>query len=176
MSGGDITTSYGTRPVVKMNVKTKNGKTIYGTGIDIIIYKNNRVVSEGLGRVSHGKINYKLPKLNAGTYKLKIVNSNAMYSIKKTIIVKVKALKLKVKVKKTTHKFKKKQYFKFTVKNAKKVKVKLKIGKKVYKVKTDRKGVVKFNTKSLKRGTHKVVISSGDGNYQFSAKSTIKIK
>ena len=176
VSGGDITTVYGKKPVVKMSVKTRNGKTIQGCQIIISIYKNNKLVRYAYDYASKGVIEYKLAKLNAGTYKLRIESANGKYSLKKTITVKVNPLKLKVKVKKATHKFKKKQYFKFTVKNAKKVKVKLKIGKKTYKVKTDKKGVAKFNTKSLKRGTHKVTISSGDGNYKFSAKSSIKIR
>ena len=176
VSGGDITTVYGKKPVVKMSVKTQNGKTIQGCQIIISIYKNNKLVRYAYDYASKGVIEHKLAKLNAGTYKLKIESANGKYSLKKTITVKVNPLKLKVKVKKATHKFKKKQYFKFTVKNAKKVKVKLKIGKKTYKVKTDKRGVAKFNTKSLKRGTHKVTISSGDGNYKFSAKSSIKIR
>jgi hypothetical protein len=36
--------------------------------------------------------------------------------------------------------------------------------------------VAKLNTKKLKRGSHKVVITSGNSNYKVSAKSTIKIK
>lgn len=58
----------------------------------------------------------------------------------------------------------------------KKTVIKLKIGKKTYTVKTDSKGVAKFNTKKLKVGKYNVVISSGSDNYKISAKSTIKIK
>lgn len=43
-----------------------------------------------------------------------------------------------------------------------KVKIKVFTGKKFkkYIVKTDKKGIAKINTKNLKTGTHKVVISS----------------
>ena len=91
-----------------------------------------------------------------------------------------------VKAPKVTAKFKKSKYFKVTVKNkatkkaVNKIKIKIKVytGKKykTYNIKTNKKGVAKFNTKILKRGTHKVVISSGNSNYKISAKSTIKIK
>jgi hypothetical protein len=59
-----------------------------------------------------------------------------------------------------------------------KLKVKVYTGKKykTYNTKTNKNGVAKINTKILKRGTHKVVISSGNSNYKISAKSTIKIK
>ncbi|WP_405270845.1 hypothetical protein [Methanobrevibacter sp.] len=72
--------------------------------------------------------------------------------------------------------------FDITVKNKKTKKpiknlsLKIKIGKKVYTVKTNSKGVAKFNTKSLKAGTYSVAIYSGNIKYFVSAKSTIKIK
>ena len=94
----------------------------------------------------------------------------------------IKKAPTSVKAPKVTNKFKKSKYFKVTVKNkvtkdpVKKTVIKLKIGKKTYNVKTDSKGVAKFNTKKLKVGKYKVVISSGSDNYKISAKSTIKIK
>lgn len=87
-----------------------------------------------------------------------------------------------VKAPKVTHKYKKSKYFKVSVthkitkKAVKKTYVKIKIDKKTYKVKTDSKGIAKFNTKKLKIGKHKVVISSGNTNYNMSGKSTITIK
>lgn len=91
-----------------------------------------------------------------------------------------------VKAPEITSKFKKSKNFKITVKNKftnkflKKVKVKVKVytGKKhkIYIVKTDKKGVAKLNVKKLSKGTHKVVISSGNSKYKISAKSTIRIK
>ena len=94
----------------------------------------------------------------------------------------MKKSKATVKAPKVTNKYKKSAYFKVTVKNkatkkaAKKLVLKLKIGKKTYKVKTNKKGIAKFNTKNLKVGTYKVKITSGNANYKISAKSTIKIK
>ena len=81
-----------------------------------------------------------------------------------------------------TNKYKKSKYFKVTVKNkatkkvVKNTYVKIKIDKKTYKIKTNSKGIAKFNTKKLKIGKHKVTITSANVNYQMSAKSTITIK
>ena len=67
-----------------------------------------------------------------------------------------------------------------TKKAVKKVKIKVKVytGKKykVYKLKTNKKGIAKFNVKKLKKGTHKVIISSLNKNYKISKKSSIRIK
>ena len=62
-----------------------------------------------------------------------------------------------------------------TKKPIKNLKIKLKIGKKVYTVKTNSKGVANFNTDSLKAGTYNVVIYSADDKYYVSAKSAIRI-
>ena len=91
-----------------------------------------------------------------------------------------------VKAPKVTNKYKKSKYFKVTVKHKStkkvvkslKVKVKVYTGKKykTYTIKTNSKGIAKLNTKKLKIGKHRVVISSGNANYKISAKSTIVIK
>jgi hypothetical protein len=59
-----------------------------------------------------------------------------------------------------------------------KIKIKVYTGKKYLTktVKTNSKGIAKFNTKSLKVGSHNVVISSANGNYKISAKSKITIR
>lgn len=73
--------------------------------------------------------------------------------------------------------YKKNSYFKVKVKNdknnkpLKKVKVKIKVftksKSKTYTVKTNSKGIAKFNTKILNKGDHKVIITSGDSAYKF---------
>lgn len=77
-------------------------------------------------------------------------------------------------------KYKKSTYFKVKVEDKydndipiKHVKLKIKVGKKVFNVKTNSYGVAKINTKSLKTGTHKVVITSLDNRY--SVYKTFKI-
>lgn len=80
--------------------------------------------------------------------------------------------------------YKKKGSFKITIKDTdkkiiKKLKLKVKVytGKKTktYTLKTNAKGIATLSTKNLKKGTHKVVISSGDSNYTLSKKSYIHI-
>ena len=71
--------------------------------------------------------------------------------------------------------------FNIVVKNKKTKKVvanlllKIKISNKVYSVRTDSKGVARFNAMDLGIGTHSVKIYSGNIKYYVSAKSTIKI-
>ena len=80
--------------------------------------------------------------------------------------------------------YKKKGTFKITIKDSnkkpmKKVKIKVKVytGKKskTYTLTTDKKGVATLSTKTLKKGTHKVVMSSADKRYTLSKKSYIHI-
>ena len=76
------------------------------------------------------------------------------------------------------------KYFKVTVKNSKtkkvitgiKIKIKVYTGKssKTYTVKTNSKGIAQLNVKSLKVGTHKVVVTSGN-SYCTAKSATSKI-
>lgn len=90
----------------------------------------------------------------------------------------------KVSVDQVANEYKKSKYFKVKVKDkkgiaVKNVKIKLKIytGSKYksYIIKTNSKGIAKFNTKSLKLGNHKVVISSANAKYKISKSSKIFI-
>lgn len=116
-----------------------------------------------------------------GTYKISIKHDN-LYTKAMTFKVTVLKAKTIIKAPKVTAKFKKSKYFKISIKNkatkkaVKKTYVKVKIGKKTYKIKTDSKGIAKFNTKKLKVGKYKVTITSGNSNYIMSAKSKIVIK
>jgi hypothetical protein len=85
-----------------------------------------------------------------------------------------------VKAPKLTKSLNESKTFDITVKNKKTKKpvknlvIKLKIGKKVYSVKTDSKGIAHFNPK-LDVGSYKVAIYTDNIKYSVSAKSTIKI-
>lgn len=117
----------------------------------------------------------------AGTYTI-YLESGVKYFKDSTFRITVLKAPTIVKAPKITAKYKKTKYFKVTVKHkttkkaVKNTYIKLKIAKKTYKVKTNSKGIAKFNTKKLKVGTHKVTITSGNSNYKISAKSQIKIK
>jgi hypothetical protein len=156
---------------------------------DFALYKNNKLLYKSelfrMGK-NYYITNKGMPSLNVGTYK--VVISNHVYSIysisSKTTTLKITPAKATVKAPKVSAKLKKSKYFKVTVKLNKKpvkdVKVKVKVytGKKskIYTLKTNKKGVASLNTKKLKKGKHKVVISSGNANYKISAKSQITIK
>ena len=98
----------------------------------------------------------------------------------------VKKIPTKTEADKVAFKYKSKNYFKVKVENKydddipiKNVKVKLKIytgsKSKTYIVKTNSRGIAKFNTQNLKPGSHKVVITSADERYKIYKVSKIII-
>ncbi|WP_407375200.1 right-handed parallel beta-helix repeat-containing protein, partial [Methanobrevibacter sp.] len=139
-------------------------------------FSNSRVNSDGTAHL-------KISSQKAGTYYVYAylrTDSDSGFVVTSSKIT-IKKAKPTVSAPKVTAKYKKSKYFKVTVKLNKKafknlkVKVKVFTGKKykTYTLKTDKKGIVKINTKKLKRGTHKVVISSGNSNYYISKTSSI---
>lgn len=89
-------------------------------------------------------------------------------------------IKTKVEADQKAVKYKKSTYFKVKVEDRydgdipiEHVKLKIKVGKKIFKVKTNSYGVAKINTKTLKKGTHKVVITSLDDRYSIYKTSKI---
>jgi hypothetical protein len=166
---------------VEMISKTTHKGVIQWTQACFDVYKGKKLIDENFCELYNGKGSIDLTYLDAGTYTILVyVNSNKYDQTPVRLTLKIEKAKATVKASKLTAKFKKSKYFKMTVKAnkkpVKKVVLKVKIGKKTYNVKTDKKGVAKFNTKKLKVGTHKVVITSGDKNYKISAKSKITIK
>lgn len=158
---------------LKLTLKVYTGKT----------YKNYYATTNAKGVASFASAS----KLAIGSHKVEITSSQKGYVVKKTSsTIKVAKAKTTVTAPKVTSKVKKSKYFKVTVKNkaskkvVKSIKVKVKVytGKKfkTYTLKTNAKGVAQLNVKSLKVGTHKVVISSGNSKYIISKKSSIVIK
>ena len=144
--------------------------------------KNYRTYRETAG--SDGDVIFEIPtKLDAGIHKIQVIVEK---EIMKTTSIKIDKARTIVKAPQVTNKFKKSAYFKVTIKNKEtkrmlsnvKVKIKVFTGKKfkTYTVKTNKKGIAKINTKNLKTGKHKVVISSENKNYSISKNSLIKIK
>lgn len=98
----------------------------------------------------------------------------------------VKKIKTKVNAPQVALKYKKNSYFKIEVEDRydddikiDNVKVKIKVftgsKSKVYYSKTNSYGIAKFNTKNLKIGAHKVVITSADEKYSIGKTSKIFI-
>ena len=145
-------------------------------------YKNlNGLYCNQFRDSKNGIATFYLDNLPVGTYVLKLTQDD--YDLEFSSILKITKMTT-VKAPKVTAKYKKSKYFKITVKSGKKVvknlKIKIKVytGKKykTYTLKTNKKGIATFNTKKLKRGNHKVIITSGNKNYSVSFKSNIKIK
>ena len=177
-----LTTTYSSGKTIKIKV-TYNGKPAAKFGVYILDAKAKR--GYALETNTNGEIIFKASALSYGTHKLQIELNEMWYSPDKTTCtVKVNKAKTTVKAPKVTNKYKKSKYFKITVKAYKKpvknlkLKVKVYTGKKyrTYTLKTNKNGLAKLNTKKLKKGSHKVIISSGNANYKVSAKSLIKIK
>ena len=171
----------------------KNLKTIYVTLCDDngngVPYKNIKWSFKGKTYTSNtnskGVASLKVNVPKSGTYAVKVSfgGDDSYYSISKSFKITVKD---SIDVKAPSKKFlvNKKNFFKVTVKNYKgkalkytKVKLKVFTGKKykIYALKTNKYGVVKLNTKKLKKGSHKVTVYSGNKKYKFSKSSKIVI-
>lgn len=124
---------------------------------------------------------------SVGKHKVVVSSLSKFYDAEKiTTYIIVKKAKTVVKAPAVKAKYKKSKKFRVTVRSkvpfatVSKLKIKIKVytGKKykTFKVKTNNKGVASINTKSLKRGVHKVKITSANKNYSISKKSKITIK
>ena len=175
-----LTTTYGSGKTIQIklvNVFTNRIEKMYFTVTDTKTKKDYYITpnSKGIGI-------FKASSLKVGTHTLKIMTDEEFGASKITTTVKITKAKTIVKAPKVTNKYKKSKYFKVTLKHkttkkaVKNVWIKLKIGKKTYKIKTNSKGIAKFNTKKLKIGKYNVRITSGNSNYAISAKSKIVIK
>ena len=126
-------------------------------------------------------------RFSKGNYKVEITsaNSNVKFKKVKTSIV-ISKSKGKIYAPKVTSKYKSKSYFNITLKHKStkkvlsgiKIKIKIFTGQnfKTYVKKTNSKGKIRINTKSLKKGKHNVEIISLNSNIKFSKKSRITIK
>lgn len=170
------------------NSKTK--KPIYAAKLNIKVFiSSNRYYNYNGQTGLDGKLRISLDTFKPGTYKVVVSkgeSKNFTASQKSTSFV-VKKAPVKLSPAKLTAKKGATKYFKVTVKNTKtkkvvssgvKIKIKVYTGKtsKTYTVKTNAKGIAQLNVKSLKVGTHKVVVSSGISYVTAkSATSSIKI-
>ena len=183
----------------KVKIKNNPKRTYYDSGDAVKVYlinkkSNKHLWTYGLEAYINGrersyfddnpmflqKVNYlKFPvsKWKVGEYSVDIYEDNP-YTEESSFEVTVLKAPTIIKAPKVTNKkyFKVKVTHKITKNPVKSTWIKLKIGKTIYKVKTNKKGVAKFNTKNLSKGKHKVKITSGNSNYKMSAKSTITIR
>jgi hypothetical protein len=114
---------------------------------------------------------------------VKAIDSSSNVSTTTNVKASVKKIDTEVDADDVAVIHKKKSYFKVKVKNddtdkpVKNLKLKLKVftkkKSKTYTIKTNSKGIAKFNTKVLGTGKHKVVVTSADEQYKVSKKAKI---
>ena len=171
---------YGSSTKLTVKLKDGNKKVVSNVAITIKVTVGKTVKTLTANTDKNGVAKFSVSKLGAGTHKF-TVSAISKYGVKavtsKLHIDKANPL---IKAPKVKFKVKKSKYFKVKAimnsKGIKDLKLKLKIGKKTYTVKTDKSGVAKLNTKKLKVGKHKVIITSGNANYKINSKSQITIK
>ena len=194
-----LVTTYYSGKTIKIKVVTPSGKPAVRILLLAVAKSSKKTYSIPIKTNSKGIATIKASKLNAGKYKITVYEAFCIPGadpgderyvkvpgVLTTTTLKVKKTKAIVKAPKVKFKYKKSKYFKVSLKHksTKKpmsgIKLKLKIytGKKykTYTVKTNKKGVAKFNTKRLSYGKHNVKVMSGNKNVILSKKSIIRIR
>ena len=178
----------GKKLTVKL-INTKDNSAVGNCKVKVVLKKGKKTYIKHLTTNSKGIASFDITRYNVGFYKLivSVEDSNlSQLSVEEIGDVVIYEMSPKVKAPKVSFKYKKSKYFKVTIKHKKtkkpikglKIKLKVYTGKKykVYKIKTNKKGVAKLKTKKLKCGKHKVIITSLNKNYVINKKSLIKIK
>lgn len=181
-----LSTTYDSGKQFTVTVLDDKNNPINGLELNLRVFTGTKYVDYKVSTNEKGIASLDASKFAVGTHAVEITSNDPKYDVAKTSSsIKIAKAKTIVKAPKVKAKVKTSKYFKVSVKNKAtkkavasiKVKVKVYTGKKskTYKIKTNKKGVAKLNTKKLKVGKHKVVISSGNPNYNIKAKSLIKI-
>lgn len=190
LSPSSNTVYYKDSKYLVANLKnTVNKKPIFNAKLKVIVYlsKNSYNTYYGTTDINgHMKLNV---NLKPGTYKVIISGEDSKnFDVKKiTTKLTVKKTPAKITAKKITAKKGAKKLFSVKLINKKtnkvisktKVKIKVYTGKKykTYTVKTNAKGIGSLNTKSLKKGLHKTIVSLSNSYYSAkNVKTSIKIK
>ncbi|MCQ2964562.1 MAG: hypothetical protein MJ203_03250 [archaeon] len=175
-----LTTTYNSGKYFQIKV-THSGVAMVGVKLALKVYtgKNYKTVYVTTG--SNGIAKYSASKLSIGTHKIIVSSAEStsyMTASKKTNYVVINKIPTTISAPKVTNKYYSNKYFKVTIKNkvtgkvisGLKIKIKVYTGKKykTYTVKTNTKGIASLSTKYIKRGTHKVVISSANAKYTVS--------
>lgn len=167
------------------NSKTK--KAIYGAKLNIKIFISSTKYYNYNGQTGlNGQLKISLDTFKPGTYRVVVSKGESKNYTASQVTSQFVVKKAPTKLTPTALTAKKgeSKYFKVTVKNTKtkkvitgiKIKIKVYTGKssKTYTVKTNSKGIAQLNVKSLKVGTHKVVVTSGN-SYCTAKSATSKI-
>lgn len=158
--------------------------TVKNVGITVLVKNGKKLMPYYLTSNSKGIVSFDASALDNGKNQLEIFIRDGKYNsktVKSTVTI--KKAKATVKAPKVTNKHGKKAYFKLTVKHkttgkpVKNTDIAIIVKETIpveYIIKTDSKGVAKFNTQYMKKGTHSVKITSYK-NYIMSGSSSIKI-
>ena len=180
LSVSKLSTTYGSGKYFKVKaIDSKTKKPVVNVKLILKIYSGKKYKKVTAATDSNGIAKYYASNLGIGTHKvtINVKNSKKFLSKIKYSSIKISRAKLKISAPKITGYYKESKRYKIAVKNReskkpmKSIKVMIKVftGKKYkkYSLKTDKKGIVSFNMKSLPKGKHKVVIN---------IKSTSKVK
>lgn len=171
MTANNVVKTYGNANKLVVSLKDNKGNIIANQVVTVTIGKSTyRITTNDKGVAS---LNL---KQSVGTYSATIkVASDKYVAASKKVSIKINKVPTIVSAKKVTVKVNKAKYFTVSIKNKANKKsigklniiIKVSNGKKykIYKVKTNSKGIAKISTKGLIKGTHKVIISSSNKNY-----------
>ena len=154
---------------------------LQGFYIKINVYTGNKFSSYAMTTNSNGIASFKISSLDVGTHKVNIYDKKGLKATSSITFTKTKYTVLTdcamVSYKKSVNfEIKINDKYNYPIKNFK-FKIKVYTGSKYksYTLKTNSKGIAKFNTKILNLGVHKVVIKSSEKNYYFSKQVKIYV-
>lgn len=187
LKSNSLNTYYKSGKHFNVKLIDRNGFYIIGLKLKFNVYSKNKLIKTYYRTTNSKGIAILKSNLENGIYIVRIYSTNHNYYIKLLkSTIKISKISTIIKAPKVANKYYKNSYFKVHILNKydKKIvkgvtlKIKVYTGKKykIYKVKTNSKGIVKLNTKYLKKGNHKVIISSANKNYVINKVSNIKIK
>ena len=180
LSVSKLSTTYGSGKYFKVkSIDSKTKKPVVNVKLILKVYSGKKYKKVTAATDSNGIAKYYASNLGIGSHKviINVKDSKKFLSKMKYSSIKISRAKLKISAPKITGYYNESKMYKIAVKNReskkpmKSIKVMIKVftGKnyKKYSLKTDKKGIVSFNMKSLPKGKHKVVIN---------IKSTSKVK
>ena len=172
LSVSKLSTTYGSGKYFKVKaIDSKTKKPVVNVKLILKVYSGKKYKKVTAATDSNGIAKYYASNLGIGTHKvtINVKDSKKFLSKMKYSSIKISRAKLKISAPKITGYYKESKRYKIAVKNReskkpmKSIKVMIKVftGKKYkkYSLKTDKKGIVSFNMKSLPKGKHKVVIN-----------------
>ncbi len=189
ISSSKLSTTYGSGKYFKVNVKdSKTKKPASNVKLILKVYSGNKYKKISITSDSNGIAKYSASLLGIGSHKviINVKDSKHFISKEKSGLIKITKAKLSVSAPKLTSYYNENKKYKITVKNKESKKpmknikliVKVFTGKKYkkYSLKTDKNGIASFNTKSLSKAKHDVVINIKGNSKVNSAFSKSYIK